>query len=48
MLFGLIACRRSLPSMQHLLAHLAAALDELEPGDDAASGRDTTATAGGR
>ena len=49
--FGLIACRRSLPSMQHLLSHLAAALDELEPDEDtghrAASGREGVAADGG-
>lgn len=31
--FGLLACRKSLPSMQHLLQYLADALDELEPGE---------------
>ncbi|MES1924085.1 wax ester/triacylglycerol synthase family O-acyltransferase [Salinisphaera sp. T31B1] len=36
--FGLIACRRSLPSMQHLLTYLDDALDELEPADDAVAG----------
>ncbi len=32
--FGLLACRRLLPSMQHLLGYLADALDELEPADN--------------
>lgn len=31
--FGLLACRRSVPSMQHMLQYLGDALDALEPGD---------------
>lgn len=38
--FGLMACRKSLPSMQNLLKYLADALDELDGGDDSANPSD--------
>ncbi|MBO9469956.1 wax ester/triacylglycerol synthase family O-acyltransferase [Endozoicomonas sp. G2_2] len=45
--FGLIACRRSVPSMQHMLQFLADALDDLEPTDVPHTGRDGVAADGG-
>lgn len=45
--FGLIACRRSVPSMQHMLQFLADALDALEPTDVAHTGRDGVVADGG-
>ena len=45
--FGLIACRRSVPSMQHMLQFLSDALDDLEPTDLAHTGRDGVAADGG-
>lgn len=45
--FGLIACRRALPSMQYLLQYLADALDELEPMDPAHPREDGLTADGG-
>jgi len=45
--FGLLACRRSVPSMQRMLQFLADALDDLEPADGADTGRDGVAANGG-
>ncbi|GAB3672638.1 WS/DGAT/MGAT family O-acyltransferase [Salinisphaera aquimarina] len=45
--FGLIACRKSLPSMQHMLQYLEDALDELEPVDTAHVGADELVVDGG-
>jgi len=41
--FGLIACRRSLPSMQRMLTYLADALDDLEPAETTVAGEDSAA-----
>lgn len=45
--FGLLACRRSVPSMQHMLQFLADALDALEPTDLTHTGNDGVAADGG-
>lgn len=45
--FGLLACRKSLPSMQHLLQYLADALDELEAGAARAANTDGVTADGG-
>ncbi|MBS62113.1 WS/DGAT domain-containing protein, partial [Salinisphaera sp.] len=44
--FGLLACRRSVPSMQHMLQYLSDALDALDPGDAPAQ-KDTPAARDG-
>ena len=45
--FGLLACRRSVPSMQRMLQFLADALDDLEPAEVADSGQAGVAADGG-
>jgi diacylglycerol O-acyltransferase len=45
--FGLLACRRSVPSMQHMLQYLSDALDALEPAGDSAAANESVAATGG-